>query len=73
MKKNINETFLKNIPQTEGILRKLMDGAEKLDKEKKLNINSMEKLLGEAIEQFTKVTLGMAGELLSNLEVEKKR
>ena len=70
---NTNETILKNIPEAEVILRKLRDEAVKLEKEKKLNINTMEKLMGEAIGQFSKVVLGMSGELLSNLEVEKKR
>lgn len=73
MIKNTNETILKNIPEAEIILRKLRDEAEKLEKEKKLNINTMEKLIGEAIGEFSKVVLGMSGELLSNLEVEKKR
>lgn len=73
MIKNTNETILKNIPEAEIILRKLRDEAEKLEKEKKLNINTIEKLIGEAIGEFSKVILGMSGELLSNLEVEKKR
>ena len=70
---NTNETILKNIPEAEVILRKLRDEAVKLEKEKKLNINTMETLMGEAIGQFSKVVLGMSGELLSKLEVEKKR
>lgn len=73
MIKNTNESILKNIPEAEIILRKLRDEAVKLDSEKKLNINTMEKLIGESITQFSKVVLGMSGELLSNLEVEKKR
>lgn len=73
MIKNTNETIIKNIPEAEVIIRKLRDDAVKLEKEKKLNINTMEKLIGEAICQFSKVVLGMSGELLSNLEVEKKR
>lgn len=73
MIKDTNEAILKNIPQAEIILRKLRDQAVKLEKEKKLNINTMEKLIGEAIGQFGKVVLGMSGELLSNIEVEKKR
>lgn len=72
MIKNTNETILKNIPEAEVILRKLRDKAVELEKEKKLNINTMEKLIGEAIGQFSKIVLGMSGELLSNLEVEKK-
>lgn len=73
MIKNTNETLLKNIPEAEEIIKKLRDDAEKLAKEKKLNINTMEQLMGEAIGRFSKVLLGMSGELLSNLEVEKKR
>ena len=73
MIKNSNESILKNIPEAEIILRKLRDEAVKLEGQKKLNINTMEKLMGEAIGQFSKVVLGMSGELLSNLEVEKKR
>jgi hypothetical protein len=42
MIKDTNDTLLKNIPEAEVILRKLRDDAEKLAKEKKLNINSME-------------------------------
>jgi hypothetical protein len=42
MIKDTNDTLLKNIPEEEVILRKLRDDAEKLAKEKKLNINSME-------------------------------
>jgi len=73
MIKNTNETLINKIPEAEEIVRKLRDDAQKLAKEKKLNINTMEHLLGEAISRFSKVLLGMSGELLSNLEVEKKR
>jgi len=73
MIKNTNETLLKNIPEAEEIIRKLRDDAQQLANEKKLNINSMEQLMGEAISRFSQVLLGMSGELLSNLEVEKKR
>ena len=67
MIKNTNNTLLKNIPEAEVILRKLRDEAEKLAKEKKLTINTMEQLMGDAIGQFSKVVLGMSGELLSNI------
>lgn len=73
MIKDTNETLLKNIPEAEEIIRKLRDDAQKLAKEKQLNINTMEQLMGEAIGRFSRVLLGMSGELLSNLEVEKKR
>jgi len=73
MIKNTDEIVLKNIPEAEEILRELKDRAEKLEREKKLNINTVEKLIGEAISQFSEIVLGMSGELLSNLEVEKKR
>ena len=73
MIKNTNETLINKIPEAEEIVRKLRDDAQKLAKKKKLNINTMEHLLGEAISRFSKVLLGMSGELLSNLEVEKKR
>lgn len=73
MIKNTNDTLLKNIPEAEEILRKLRDDAEKLAKDKKLTINTIEQLMGEAIGRFSKVVLGMSGELLSNIEVEKKR
>lgn len=73
MIKNSNDTLLQNIPEAEVILRKLRDEAEKLAKEKKLTINTMEQLMGEAIGRFSKVVLGMSGEFLSNIEVKKKR
>lgn len=73
MIKKSNDTLLQNIPEAEEILRKLRDDAERLSKEKKLTINTMEQLMGEAIGRFSKVVLGMSGELLSNIEVEKKR
>lgn len=43
------------------------------EKDGSLTIDTVEELLGSAISQFTKLALGMSGELLSNLEVEKKR
>ena len=73
MIKNTNETILKQIPEAEVILRKLRDDAQKLEKDGKLTINTMEKLIGDAVSNFTKVVLGMSGELLSNIEVKKKR
>lgn len=73
MIKNTNEMVLKNIPEAEKILRKLRDEAEKLEKDKNLTVHTIEKLIGESISEFTKVVLGMSGELLSNIEVEKKR
>jgi len=73
MIKNTNEAVLKNIPEAEKIIRKLRDEAEKLEKDKKLTVHTIEKLIGESISEFTKVVLGMSGELLSNIEVEKKR
>lgn len=45
----------------------------KQEKEGTITINTVEKLIGEAIEQFTNIALGMSGQLLSNIEVEKKR
>lgn len=73
MIKNTNEVVLKNIPEAEKIIRKLREEAEKLEKDKKLTVDTIEKLIGESISEFTKVVLGMSGELLSNIEVEKKR
>ena len=73
MIKNANETLLRNIPEAEKILRKLRDEAEKLAKDKKLTIDTIEQLMLEASARFSQVLLGMSGELLSNIEVEKKR
>jgi hypothetical protein len=73
MIKNTNDTLLKNIPEAEVILRKLRDDAEKLAKDKKLTIDTMEQLMCDALGRFSQVLLGMSGELLSNIEVEKKR
>jgi len=55
MIKNTNETILKQIPEAEVILTKLRDESVKLEKEGKLTINTMEKLIGKAIGSFTKV------------------
>jgi uncharacterized membrane protein len=73
MIKNTNEVLLKNIPEAEGILRKMMEEMIKQEKEGKITINTVEQLIGEAIGQFTNILLGMSGQLLSNIEVEKKR
>lgn len=70
---NTNEVFDKNLPEAEAILREMMERMVKQEKEGKITINTVEKLIGEAIGKFSKVVLGMSGELLSNLEVEKKR
>lgn len=73
MIKNTNEVLLKNIPEAEAILRKMMEEMIKQEKEGKITINTVEQLIGEAIGQFTNILLGMSGQLLSNIEVEKKR
>lgn len=73
MIKNTNEVLLKNIPEAEEILRKMMEEMIKQEKEGKITINTVEQLIGEAIGQFTNILLGMSGQLLSNIEVEKKR
>ena len=73
MIKNTNEVLAKKISDTEAILRELMEQMVEQEKEGSLTINTVEQLLGCAISQFTKIALGMSGELLSNLEVEKKR
>lgn len=73
MIKNTNEILLKNIPEAEAILRKMMEEMIKQEKEGKITINTVEQLIGEAIGQFTNILLGMSGQLLSNIEVEKKR
>jgi len=72
MIKNTNEILLKNIPEAEEILRKVMEEMIRQEKEGKIAINTVEQLIGEAISKFTNVILGMSGELLSNIEVEKK-
>jgi len=73
MIKNNKEVLIKNIPEAEAILNKVMEEMVRQEKEGKITINTVEALIGGAISQFTKVLLGMSGELLSNLEVEKKR
>lgn len=73
MIKNTNETLYKSIPEAEAILRRMMDEIIKQEKEGTVTINTVEKLIGEAIGQFTNIVLGMSGQLLSNIEVEKKR
>jgi hypothetical protein len=70
---NANKTLYKSIPEVEAILRRMMDEIIKQEKEGAITINTVEKLIGEAIGQFTNITLGMSGQLLSNIEVEKKR
>lgn len=73
MIKNTDKMVLKNIPEAEKIIRNLRDEAERLERDKKLTVHTIEKLIGNSISDFTKVVLGMSGELLSNIEVEKKR
>lgn len=73
MIKNDKEVLIKNIPEAEAILNKVMEEMVRQEKEGKITIDTVEGLIGGAISQFTKVLLGMSGELLSNLEVEKKR
>lgn len=73
MIKNTNEIFLKNIPEAEAILRELMQEIIKQEADGKVTINTVEKLIGEAMSRFAKIAVGMSGQLLSNIEVEKKR
>lgn len=44
-----------------------------LEKEGKLTIDTTEGLLGFAINQFMQISLDMSGQVLSNLDTEKKQ
>ncbi|HOJ09998.1 MAG TPA: hypothetical protein PK733_05330 [Clostridiales bacterium] len=73
MIKNTNEILFKNIPEAEGILRELMQEIIRQEADGKVTINTVEQLIGEAMSGFAKIAVGMSGQLLSNIEVEKKR
>ena len=72
MIKNTNEILAKKIKDTEDILKKLMQEMIELEKERKLTIDTTEGLLGFAISQFMQISLDMSGQVLSNLDTEKK-
>jgi Uncharacterised protein family (UPF0236). len=69
---NTNEILAQNINQVEGILMEFMHKIVKQEDEKKLNIDSIELLIGNTIAEFTKTVLSIAGSTLSNVSSNKE-
>ena len=69
---NTNEILAQNINEVEGILMEFMHKIVKQEEEKKLNIDSVELLIGNTIAEFTNAVLSMAGLALSNISGNKK-
>ena len=66
------EILTQNINEVEGILMDFMYKIVKQEEERKLNIDSIELLIGNTIEEVTKAVLSMAGSALSNISSSNK-
>ena len=69
---NTNEILSQNINEVEGILMEFMHKIVKQEEDKKLDIDSVELLIGNTISEFTNAVLSMAGLVLSNISGHKK-
>lgn len=70
---NTNEILAQNINEVEGILMEFMHKIVKQEENKKLNIDSIELLIGDTIAEFTKTVLWMSGLALSNIDSNKEK
>lgn len=71
MIKNVNEILTQNVGKAECILREFSSKVEEMERQGNLTINSMEILLGIMFNQIKSMGLSMAGEYLSNMELEE--
>lgn len=69
MIKNYNEIVAQNIKKSERILVDFMEKLINLDDKSDININTVEKALGNMISSFVDIGLQMSGEALSNIEI----
>ena len=69
MIKNRNEIIAQNIKKSESILVDFTDELANLDNKSNININTVEKTLGNTISSFIGIGLQISGEVLSNIEV----
>ena len=69
---NTNKILAQNINEVEGILMEFMHKIVKQEEDKKLNIDSVELLIGDTIAEFTNALLSMAGLSLSNISGNKE-
>jgi hypothetical protein len=68
---NVNEILTQNIGQMECIIKEFVKEAVELEQQKKLTINSIEKLAGKTIMMLIRLVLTMTGSLLSNIVINK--
>jgi hypothetical protein len=71
MIKNVNEILTQNVGKAECILREFSSKVEEMEGQGNLTINSMEILLGIMFNKIKSMGLSMAGEYLSNMELEE--
>jgi len=68
---NLNEIVTQNVGQMECIIKEFAKEAVELEQQKKLTINSIERIAAKAIRELIQVILSMAGLLLSNIANDK--
>jgi len=66
-----NEIVTQNIGEMEWIIKEFAKEALELEEQRKLTINSAEKMAGATISIMIRLILSMTGELLSNIDVGK--
>lgn len=67
--KDTNNTIKNNTEKAAEILKKFMEQAVKAEKEKTLNINTLEGMMGEAIGALKDTVGDMSGEILDNADI----
>ena len=64
---NTNKIVTQNINNVEGILMEFMQEIVRKEEGKRLNVDSLETLIGSTIAEFTKTIISMSGLALSNI------
>lgn len=69
---NVDQIVTQNIGEMECIIKEFAKEAVELEQQKKLTINSIEKIAGKTILMLIRLVLSMAGALLSNIVTDTK-
>lgn len=67
---NSEKMVIEKIAEVEEVFKEFVKKALKDEENKALTVNSIEKDMGKILAQITQITLGMSGELLSNIQAE---
>lgn len=69
---NLDQILSQNIGEMEWVIKEFAKEAVELEQQKKLTINSIEKIAGKTIMLLIRLVLSMAGSLLSNIVTDTR-